>query len=170
MNKLKLYTLIGIGFVFITGAISHFVYEWSQHNFILGFFFPVNESTWEHMKLCFFPMLLYWLLINQKIKSNYPCSVSAMLTGLLLSTCLIPVIFYTYSGILGQNYIFLDISTFILSILMGFISFYRLSLSCKADRYLYLLVLVVIVFSICFFVFTYFPPHLKLFAISPASN
>ncbi|MDD7025196.1 MAG: DUF6512 family protein, partial [Oscillospiraceae bacterium] len=58
MNKLKCYTITGILFVIITGTISHFVYEWSQNNFILGLFFPVNESTWEHMKLLFFPMLI----------------------------------------------------------------------------------------------------------------
>ncbi|MDD7403631.1 MAG: DUF6512 family protein [Butyribacter sp.] len=163
MNKLKLYTIIGTAFVIIAGTISHFVYEWSGNNFILGFFFPINESTWEHMKLCFFPMLLYFLFTNQKRKDSYPCAVSSAPAGILLGTCLIPVIFYTYSGILGQNYIVPDIATFLLSVLFGFLAFYKLSLSCKAQRCLFWLWLGVIVFAICFVLFTYFPPKLGIF-------
>ena len=167
MNKLKSYTLIGVGFVIITGTISHFIYEWSGQNFILGFFFPVNESTWEHMKLCFFPMLLYFLFMKLGLKVSDPCTISSMLAGLLLGTCLIPVIFYSYSGILGQNYIVLDISTFVLSVLLGFLSFYKLSLSCKVQHCLRWLIFGVIVFAICFAIFTYLPPEFGIF-IAPS--
>ena len=167
MNKLKSYTLIGVGFVIITGTISHFIYEWSGQNFILGFFFTVNESTWEHMKLCFFPMLLYFLFMKLGLKVSNPCTVSSMLAGLLLGTCLIPVIFYSYSGILGQNYIVLDIATFVLSVLLGFLSFYKLSLSCKAQHRLRWLIFGVIVFAICFAIFTYLPPEFGIF-IAPS--
>ena len=55
MNPLKSNIIKGILFVSIAGTLAHFVYEWSNNNYILGFFFPVNESTWEHMKLFFFP-------------------------------------------------------------------------------------------------------------------
>ena len=61
MKNLKLDMIIGIIFVSAIGTLWHFVYEWSGQNFIVGFFFPVNESTWEHMKMLFFPMLLYSL-------------------------------------------------------------------------------------------------------------
>ena len=160
---------MGVVFVMITGTLSHFVYEWSGKSFILGFFFPVNESTWEHMKLCFFPMLLYFLFMSREMKADYPCAVSSMLVGILLGTCLIPVIFYTYSGILGKNYMALDIATFVLSVLLGFFTFYRLSLSCKAEEYLFLLKLAVIAFAICFVLFTYLTPKVGIFMEPSAS-
>ena len=103
MSKLKYYTIAGTIFVIITGSLAHFVYEWSGKNFILGLFFPVSESTWEHMKLCFFPMLIYSLFMNKRLKDDYPCVTTALLSGILLGTFFIPVIFYTYSGILGSN-------------------------------------------------------------------
>ena len=165
MNKLKHYTILGILFVIIAGTLSHFVYEWSGNNFILGFFFPVNESTWEHMKLCFFPMLLYSCFMNRKLKDDYPCVTSSLLFGVLLGTFLIPIIFYTYSGILGQNYIFFDIATFIISVLLAFIAVYRLSLSCVLDSFLFWLATLLFLTTICFLVFTYYPPCIGLVAV-----
>lgn len=164
MNRLKFYTVIGILFTLITGTVSHFIYEWSGNNFLLGFFFPVNESTWEHMKLCFFPMLLYSFFMNRKLKPDYPCITSALSCGILCGTFLIPMIFYTYSGILGRNLLPLDIATFALSVLAGFRSIYRLSLSCLADSHTVSLKLLAAVLAVCFFVFTYLPPDIGIFS------
>ncbi len=166
MNQLKRYTIIGTIFVIITGTVSHFIYEWSGHNFILGLFSPVSESTWEHMKLCYFPMLLYSLYMNQKLKDDYPGITSSLLFGVLLGTFLIPVVFYTYSGILGQNYLPLDIATFMLSVLLAFAAVYRFTFSRNMDSITFLLRLSVFVMMVCFFAFTCFPPDIGLF-ISP---
>ena len=99
MTKLKLYTITGIIFVLITGTIAHFIYEWSGNNALIGFLVPINESVWEHMKLSFFPMLFYSFYMIYKLEPDYPCIGSSSMFGVLLSTFLIPVLFYTYSGI-----------------------------------------------------------------------
>ena len=163
MKKLKHYTITGAIFVIITGTISHFIYEWSGRQFLLGFFFPVSESTWEHMKLCFFPMLIYSCFMNKRWKDAYPCVTSALLYGTLLGTFLIPVIFYTYTGIIGRNYLFLDIATFIISVLLAFLCVYRLTVSCKMFSHTFLLGSLVFVMAICFLLFTYLPPDLGIF-------
>ncbi|MBD5555996.1 MAG: hypothetical protein HDQ95_11845 [Roseburia sp.] len=165
MKKLRRYTIIGIIFVLVIGTLSHFVYEWSGHNFILGLFSPVNESTWEHMKLCFFPMLLYSLYMNAKIKHDFPCITSSLLFGILLGTFSIPVFFYTYSGILGQNLPPLDVATFIASVLLSFAAVYKLTISCKLAAYTFILKLSVLVIAVCFFVFTCYPPDIGIFTI-----
>lgn len=163
MKKLKHYTITGAIFVIITGTISHFIYEWSGRQFLLGFFFPVSESTWEHMKLCFFPMLIYSCFMNKRWKDAYPCVTSALLYGTLLGTFLIPVIFYTYTGIIGRNYLFLDIATFVISVLLAFLCVYRLTVSCKMFSHTFLLGSLVFVMAICFLMFTYLPPNLGIF-------
>ena len=163
MKKLKHYTITGAIFVIITGTISHFIYEWSGRQFLLGFFFPVSESTWEHMKLCFFPMLIYSCFMNKRWKDAYPCVTSALLFGTLLGTFLIPVIFYTYTGIIGRNYLFLDIATFVISVLLAFLCVYRLTVSCKMFTHTFLLGSLVFVMAICFLMFTYLPPDLGIF-------
>ena len=136
--SLKRYTIAGLIFVLITGTLAHFAYEWSGCNRLLGLFFPVSESTWEHMKLVFFPLLLYSLFMTHKLKDSYPCIRCSLMCGIITGTFLIPVIFYTYSGILGRNYMFLDIATFTVSVIAAFAVIYRLTGKCtimvNADR------------------------------------
>lgn len=163
MKDLKRITLTGILFVIILGSLWHFVYQWTGNNPVIGLFFPVNESTWEHMKLCFFPMLFYSFYMNRKIRHDYPCISSALLSGILLSTFLVPVIFYTYSGILGHNVLILDIATFIASVLSAFAAVYKFSLSCRLVPYRRILQLSVFTLAVCFFLFTYYPPDIGIF-------
>lgn len=167
MKKVKLYSIIGAIFVIITGTISHFIYEWSGRNFILGFFFPVSESTWEHMKLCFFPMLIYSFFMKKQLQKEFPCITSSLLFGTLFGTLLIPIIFYTYTGILGRHFLVLDILTFILSVIFAFISVYKLILTCKMNSFAFVLGLLVFFMAVFFFIFTYMPPDIGIF-INPS--
>ena len=162
-NILKSTTIIGIVFVLVLGTISHFVYDWSGQNTLVGFLVPVSESTWEHMKLLFFPMLLYALYMNQGLKQEYPCITSALCCGILAGTFLIPVFFYTYSGILGKNVMALDIATFIASVLCAFRIVYRLTLSGRFRAVTFPLMITVILLLLCFVLFTYLPPAIGLF-------
>lgn len=163
MTKLKAYTIIGAIIVIITGTISHFIYDWTGNNVIAGYFFPINESTWEHMKLIFFPMLAYSIFMNKKLKQDFDCVTSSLAFGILLGTFLIPVFFYTYTGILGYNIFILDIITFILSVIIAFACTYKLALSCYVQNQAFILYLLVIIVMLCFFIFTYNPPNLELF-------
>lgn len=164
MNKLKRYTIYGIIFTLITGTLLHFAYEWSGNNHIVGYLSAVNESTWEHMKLVFFPMSLYYFYMNNKLKNEYPCVTSSLLFGILLGTLLIPIIFYTYSGILGRSLLILDISTFIICVFIAFSAVYRLSLSCRLKKFQVLLKLLVLLSAVCFLIFTYKHPAFGIFA------
>lgn len=164
MKQLKHFTIIGIIFVLITGSLAHFLYQWSNNNFIIGLFTPVNESVWEHMKLIFFPMLLYSLLVIPKLKANYPCICPSLCFGILLGTLLIPLSFYSYTFILKRDIFVLDIGTFILSAIVAFLAAYRLTLSCKLKPYRFLLYGFVGIFFLCFALFTYNPPHLEIFS------
>ena len=170
MTQLKRYTLIGAIFVTVLGTLSHFFYDLSNQNFIVGFFSPINESTWEHMKLVFFPMLLFSFFAISKIKDNYPCITSSLLSGILLGTFLIPIIFYTYTGILGYNVFILDLLTFLLSVIGAFFVAYRLTLSCRMQEYTMLLWIAVGIVFLCFLLFTIAPPDIALFAVPTLSS
>lgn len=166
MKQLKYYFILGTIFVIIVGTVAHFVYQWSGNNPIVGLFTPVNESTWEHMKLIFFPMLLITFAMNRKLKHDFPCITSSLIFGILLGTFLIPIIFYTYSGVLGYNLFVLDIATFIISVVVAFYVAYKLTLSCKVENCETTLTILLIIMAVCFVIFTYSPPYLGLFAIS----
>lgn len=164
-KKLKWYIWAGILFTSITGTLSHFVYEWSGKNTLAGFFTPVNESTWEHMKMLFFPMLLFFIVLCITFYRTYPGIVQGGALGILFGTISIPVIFYTYSGILGKNYLWLDIATFFAAVLIAFTKSYRLALHYDARRskYTFFALTCVILLFAAFISFTYHPPGLNLF-------
>lgn len=166
MKELKRYLILGIIFVIFAGTFAHFVYDWSGQNRMLGLFFPVNESTWEHMKLIYFPMLIYAFYMRYRLSDSYACLKYALPIGILVGTFVIPVLYYTYTGILGKNYAPLDISVFVISVLIAFYTVYRQNLSCKAERYMSVLWFIVAALDICFMLFSYLPPDLALFRSS----
>ena len=52
------------GFVFtvVLGTILHFLYDLTNQSVLVAPFSAVNESTFEHMKLMYFPMLIFSLI------------------------------------------------------------------------------------------------------------
>ncbi|MCM1282544.1 MAG: DUF6512 family protein [Roseburia sp.] len=170
MNSLKRFTIIGIIFVIIAGTISHFVYEWTGNNAFAGLFFPVGESTWEHIKLLFFPMLVYSVYMTIKLRTGFPHILPALSGGLLAGSFAIPVIFYSYRGILGKDYTALDIATFAASVFLAFFTAYRLSGFRFSPAGRRLLVIAVIFLTVCFFVFTCHPPKMGIFKEPAASS
>ena len=163
MNRLKRDLYTGILFVLAAGSLGHFVYEWSGYSAAAGFFFPVSESTWEHMKLCFFPMLLYSCYMGIRYRSDDGCVFLSMLSGTLAGTFSIPAVFYIYTGVLGFHTLILDLLTFLVSVLIGFCTTYRQARSCPDDERPLWPVMAVVMLAACFFVFTYAPPALGIF-------
>lgn len=166
MKKLKKVMYSGLVFVFVLGTLAHFFYQWSGKNAIVGFFAPINESTWEHMKLVFFPMLLFSLYSYKSLKNEYPNILPAMFGATLFGTFLIPVLFYTYTGILGFNIAIIDIGIFYISVFVSLYLAEKFTLSGRLKSYKTVLVLLLIMLLVAFIIFTVFQPNIALF-ISP---
>ena len=152
----------------VLGTLAHFAYDWSGGNRLVGLFTAVNESTWEHMKLLFFPMLLVSLILVSLKKEEYPCLLPRLLLGNLVGTFLIPVLFYTYSGILGKNVDFINISIYYICVTVAYYIAYRVSSGKMADSdcsgmLTNVLLFVTFVLVLAFFIFTYYPPELGIF-------
>lgn len=170
MKLLKRCTIIGIIFVAAIGSLSHFLYDWSGQNHLVGLFTPVNESIWEHMKLLFFPMLLYSIIMILKCKQQYPYVTSSLFFGIITGTLLIPLFYYAYTSVLGTNYLVLDIGIFILSIIISFRLTYKLTLSHILTSHTFILGLSVCILLVCFWRFTYHAPNGALFQDPAAVN
>lgn len=157
--------ILGALFTLIAGAILHFVYEWSGKNVLVATLSPVNESVWEHLKLLFTPMLIYsvieYFTYGKKIANFVPTRVLSILIGMLV----IIVSFYTYSGIIGRNYLAVDIGTFVLGTFVAYlISFILLRTQCFMSQQANLLGWIGLIFLIfIIIVFTFMPPHIALF-------
>lgn len=159
---LKWQAVIGVVFVLLLGTLSHFLYDWTRQNPVIGLFTPVNESIWEHMKLVFFPMLFYGAGLLFFSKKNRPCIRASLCSGILFGTLLIPVLYYAYTAVLGKNIFALDLAVFVISVLSGFLLFYRLAASCRCKRCFFICGVLCVLFA-CFLLFTYHPLDLELF-------
>jgi len=149
----------------IFGTLSHFVYEWSGNNYILGFFFPVNESTWEHLKLLFYPTLIYSVaeyFILKRYEKNY---ITAVVTSLLCGMFSIITIFYTYTGIWGKNIDFVNIAIYYISIIIMLFKKTHLIKSRKFNDSIFKILAVLILFfvALLFAIWSYNPPAIGLF-------
>ena len=77
------------GFV-VTGAagpLLHFAYAWSGENSLIAAFAAVNESTWEHMKLLFVPLLVVAAaaaVFGGRCRGYWTAKLTGALAGLLL--------------------------------------------------------------------------------------
>lgn len=168
MTRQMKYSEFG-GFIFTVaaGTLFHFLYQWCNKNGIVGLFTPVSESTWEHLKLLFFPVLFYSIPQYFLYGKEYPNFITAKLTGAVSGMITITALFYTYTGIIGQNYLFLDILTFILGAAVCYLLSICLIVRHPDFRFPYtinLLILALILFL--FFFYTFNPPRIPLF-ISP---
>ncbi len=100
----------------IFGTLWHFLYEWSGKNMFIGIIAPINESTWEHLKLLFFPVLIYSVIEYIVWKERPDNYFSAAGIGLFGGMLAIAAFFYTYTGILGFNIPVLDISSYFIGL------------------------------------------------------
>lgn len=153
----------------ILGTLAHFVYDWSDRIRLVGLFTAVNESTWEHMKLLFFPMLLVGLILVSLKKEEYPCLLPGLLLGTLAGIALIPVFFYTYSGILGKNVDFINISIYYICVIVAYYIAYRIAMGGCSEKRTAVLLFITFVLVLAFFIFTYYPPELGIFE-EPTQN
>lgn len=164
MNDLKKFCVIGFVVTTVLGILSHFVYDWTGGGFLVGLFFSVNESTWEHMKILFFPMFLFALVGGKRMERQYPCIYNAMFTGILVGLALLPTLFYTYSGVLGYHVDWANIAVYVISVLVAYLTVYRVAMVCKNkdDRVLRIVMYALVV---AFMVFSVYPPEIGLFQV-----
>ena len=153
------------GFAAVTfgGTIMHYLYDWTGRNILVAPFSGVNESTWEHMKLLFWPLFLFALIqrLFFKNQENYWC---VKLAEILLGLVLIPVLFYTYNGVFGKSPDWINIAIFYISAALVFLfewlAFKKDRLQCKHPRLAFTAICLI---GALFVVFTFAPSQIPLF-------
>jgi len=153
------FQIVSAIFVIALGTVLHFTFQWSDGNKIVGLFSAVNESTWEHLKLIFYPMIITTIVGNYIFGEKIICAKTA---GIITAMLFTVIFFYTYTGIIGTNYAFLNIATFIISVILVEYVTYRL----YESNVLYnpnICTIILIILLICFIIFTFNAPKINLF-------
>lgn len=169
--KFKRAERINAVFCLIVGTLSHFLYDWSGQNKLIALFSPVNESTFEHLKLLFFPWLWFgivevFLLCKAPITNK--CRqyvIPAKTIGVISGCAAICISFYTYTGFLGYSIDFINILTFVIGVAVQYFVTINVFKSGKfaTENFLRISIIIIIVIIALFTIFTFFPPHIAFF-------
>ena len=193
LKPIQISTIVCLIVASALGVLLHFAYEFTGNNAFVALFCPVNESTWEHMKLLFFPMLLVLFIqyaiisyiksskINQYNDNIFKvCYIEGTFVGIVYGLVAIFVLFYSILGLIGFNVDWINIAIYFVSIILAFYPYIKLpssntytyhynkknksSLCGKCGKIPAILCVIAIVVIMClFFIFTYYPPHIGLF-------
>lgn len=148
------------------GVLFHFIYGWSGEQRIIGFFFPVNESTWEHLKLVFYPITLVSIAEYFFLKPKNSCFSCIKFTSILIGMLATIILFYSYSGILGTTIDWVNIVVYFISMAIAYFYSHRqliktLPMVCNAT----LCIILFAVIAILFMIFSIYPPDIGLFRV-----
>ena len=81
----KPYCKIGAVFTILFGTLLHFAYDFLGEKDFVAIFSAVNESTWEHLKLIFFPMIITGVAGYFVFKNIYPNFLCSKTIGIIIS-------------------------------------------------------------------------------------
>ena len=162
-RSIGLWQLMGFAVTSLLGTILHFLYDWLGGALWVAPFSGVNESTWEHMKLLFWPMLAFaavqWFFFPDR--ADFWC---IKLRGNLVGLALIPLLFYTYNGVIGPSPDWLNIAIFFIAAAAAYLyearAFRREKVPCRHAKGA---VFALLLLGALFVLFTFKTPRLGIF-------
>ena len=157
--------------IYFMSFIFHSIYDLFP-SYITSIIFPVNESVWEHMKLLFYPILIwsvieYFLIRKHDKKYNY--LFQAFFTS-FFSIVLYLLIYSLITIFISESFIVSIILLFIVIVItevVGYFIFDRLNYS----KGLNIIGLIGIILGVLlFWFFSYYPLETELFYDPMNSN
>lgn len=161
-RSIGLWQLIGFAVTSLGGTLLHFLYDWTG-SVLVAPFSGVNESTWEHMKLLFWPLFIFAIAQSFffRDREEFWC---VKLKGTLLGLGLIPVLFYTYNGVISKSPDWINIAIFFISAAIVYIyetrQFNNRTTTCKSPGIAFAVLCVI---ALLFVLFTFVTPEIGVF-------
>jgi len=119
MNKVQRWEIIGVLFIVGFGTTLHFWFEWTGYWRPIALIAAVNESTWEHFKMAFWPGLFFALIEYRFLKEETNNFFVAKFAGLFAMPVITTILFYGYTTVTGTHLLWADVIVFILSVIGG---------------------------------------------------
>lgn len=154
------------GFIFtaVVGTFLHFLFDLTGGSVIAALVSAVNESIWEHLKLVFYPMVVFALIEYFFWGKDCKSFWCIKLIGILIGLVLIPVVYYTYTGILGVSADWFNVTIFFLVAGVVFwieTKLFQSEFTCPVGSKL--AVVLICLIAVAFTVLTFVPPHIPFF-------
>jgi hypothetical protein len=163
-EKVRTFEIVGTIRIILLGSALHFTFELSYNNRFVGIFSAVNESVWEHMKLAFWPSILWMLITIIPLRNSVNNYFVAKAVGTYVMVFLIPATFYSYTSFTGESIFLIDIAIFVVAIVVGQFFSYRLFNYKKLPSSAAIIAIIALVMlAAAFVLFTFYPPHVAIF-------
>lgn len=162
-RKVAVWQFSLFAFVSLFGTLLHFAFDFFEGSFFAAAFSAVNESTFEHMKLLFWPSFVFAVLQSVYFakRRDFWC---IKLFGISLGLIMIPVLFYTLNGAVGKTPPWINIMIFFLSVfamcIFESVRFKKPDGGCFGPL---TALFIICVYALMFTVFTFVTPRLGLF-------
>jgi hypothetical protein len=157
-------------FAFTVSAASalHFLYELSGFQPWASVFGSVNESTFEHLKLFFWPAFGFALVQHAFTRGRVNNFWWGKALGIVTTPLVLMLSFYAYLAIAlpiyGRGFLWADIGTGVLGVLAGNIVSYRFTTAPEMGKAFARAGLAIcLALGAMYAAFTHFPPRLFLF-------
>ena len=119
MIRVKRWEIIGMVLIIGFGTTLHFLFEWTDYWRPIAIIAAVNESTWEHFKMAFWPSLIFALIEYPFLKEETNNFFLAKFSGLITMPVITMILFYGYTSLTGTHLLWADVIVFILSVIGG---------------------------------------------------
>ena len=162
-RKVLALEIAGTLFIIFLGTALHFTFDFSGGNPLVGSFSAVNESVWEHLKLPFWPSLLWMLIEVYPLRKAVTNFFAAKVIGAIVMIVIIPAVFYAYTAF-TEEILVVEFATFMIAVVVGQIISYKLFQTDKPrERTEIIAIIVIALLAVIFITFTFYPPHLSVF-------
>jgi hypothetical protein len=154
----------GAVFIIGLGSALHFLFAWSGGWRPVALIAAVNESVWEHLKLVYWPGLIFLLLSYPVLIKKTKNFWAAGTAGLLTMPLTIVVLFYGYKIIFRTHHLVYDIAIFVLAAIVGQWIGCRLMLRPPFSRPpRRIAAALLLAATLAFSLFSFYPPKYPLF-------
>lgn len=162
------YSWMGILVISLLAIPMHFLFEWLGQNPIVGIFSPINESIWEHLKLVFWPLLVWWgagyLIFSQSKNLSFIKWVTAGAFSILFSMVFIAAWYYFWTAGLHLESSIIDIGSLFIAVPIGqLIGIHLYRILKPRPIYSIISIFFILLFAGLFIIFTFSPPSIPLF-------
>jgi len=162
--KIFMWEVAGAVLISLAGSLFHFAFDLFNKWPPVALIAAVNESTWEHLKLAFWPALIYafieWPFLWRYAKNFW----AAKAAGIFVMPLTIVSVFYGYTALAGHNVLWADISLFVLAVFVGQMLSCRILLRRPFPSGVKVVAVIWLALMIAAFsLLTFFPPHCPLF-------
>ena len=130
----------------------------------VGVFAAVNESVFEHLKLTFWPTVIYAAATYRVLKNQTDNYFAAKAAAVYVMPLVILALFYAYTELTGWESLALDIVIFVIAIAAGQLVSYKIMTLERLPRLMnYFSPVLIVGLALVYGLLTFYPPHISMF-------